>query len=52
MMYVLLLYNSKFGDCVDCNYPIDGIELEIMDTTYTEKYISFLDIHLEIVGLS
>ena len=42
---VLLLNNSKFGDFVDRIYPI---ELEINDTTYTDRSASFLDLHLEI----
>lgn len=42
---VLSLNNSKFGDYVDCIYPI---ELEITDTTDTIKSASYLDLHLEI----
>ena len=42
---VLLLNNSKFGDYVDLIYPI---ELEIKDTTETERSVSYLDLHLEI----
>ena len=42
---VLSLNNSRFGDFVDRIYPI---ELEIMDTTYTNRYASYLDLHLEI----
>ena len=37
--------NSKFGDYVECIYPI---ELEIKDTTDTVKTASYLDLHLEI----
>ena len=40
---VLSLNNSRFGDFVDCIYPI---ELEINDTTYTDA--SYLDLHLKI----
>ena len=39
------LNNSKFGDFVDRIYPI---EVEIKDTTYTDRYASYLDLHLEI----
>ena len=42
---VLSLNNSKFGDFVDRIYPI---ELEINDTTYTDRSASYLDLHLEI----
>jgi hypothetical protein len=42
---VLLLYNSRFGDFVDSIYPI---ELEIKDTTDTDRSASYLDLHLEI----
>ena len=42
---VLSLNNSKFGDFVDRIYPI---ELEIKDTTDTDKSASYLDRHLEI----
>ena len=42
---VLSLNNSKFGDFVDSIYPI---ELEIKDTTDTDKSASYLDRHLEI----
>ena len=41
----LLLNNSRFGDFVDRIYPI---ELEIKDTTDTDRSASYLDIHLEI----
>ena len=40
---VLLLNNSMFGDFVDRIYPI---ELEIKDTTYTDRSASYLDLHL------
>jgi hypothetical protein len=42
---VLSLNNSRFGDFVDRIYPI---ELEIKDTTDTDRYASYLDLHLEI----
>ena len=42
---VLSLDNSKFGDYVDLIYPI---ELEIKDTTETQRSASYLDLHLEI----
>ena len=42
---VLSLNNSRFGDLVDCIYPI---ELEIKDTTDIDRYASYLDLHLEI----
>ena len=42
---VLSLNNSRFGDFVDRIYPI---ELEIKDTTYTDRSASYLDLHLEI----
>jgi hypothetical protein len=42
---VLSLNNSRFGDFVDRIYLI---ELEIKDTTYTDRYASYLDLHLEI----
>ena len=42
---VLLLSNSRFGDSVDRIYPI---ELEIKDTTDTDRSASYLDLHLEI----
>ena len=42
---VLSLNNSRFGDFVDRIYPI---ELEIKDTTDTDRSASYLDIHLEI----
>ena len=42
---VLSLNNSKFGDFVDRIYPI---ELEINDTTYTDRSALYLDLHLEI----
>jgi hypothetical protein len=42
---VLSLNNSSFGDFVDRIYPI---ELEIKDTTDTDRYASYLDLHLEI----
>jgi hypothetical protein len=43
--YVLSLNNSRFGDFVDRIYPI---ELEIKDTTDTDRSASYLDIHIEI----
>jgi hypothetical protein len=42
---VLSLNNSRFGDLVDRIYPI---ELEIKDTTDTDRSASYLDLHLEI----
>jgi hypothetical protein len=42
---VLSLSNSRFGYFSDHIYPI---ELEIKDTTDTQKCASYLDIHLEI----
>ena len=41
---VLSLNNSRFGDFVD---RIDPIELEIKDTTDTDKSASYLDLHIE-----
>ena len=42
---VLSLNNSRFGDFVDRIYPI---ELEIEDTTDTDRSASYPDLHLEI----
>ena len=42
---VLSLNNSRLGDFVDRIYPI---ELEIKDTTDTDRSASYLDLHLEI----
>ena len=42
---VLSLNSSRFGDFVDRIYPID---LEIKDTIYTDRCVSYLDLHLEI----
>jgi hypothetical protein len=42
---VLSLNNSRFDDFVNCIYPI---QLEINDTTDTERSASYLDLHLEI----
>ena len=42
---VISLNNSRFCDLVDCIYPI---ELEIKDTTDTDRSASYLDLHLEI----
>ena len=42
---VISLNNSRFGDFVDRIYPI---ELEIKDTTDTDRSASCLDLHLEI----
>ena len=43
---VLSLNNSRFGDYfVDRTYPI---ELEIKATTDTDRFASYLDLHLEI----
>ena len=41
---VISLNNSRFGDFVDRIYPI---ELEIKDTTDTDRYASYLDLHLK-----
>jgi hypothetical protein len=41
----LLLNNSRFGDFVDRIYPI---ELEIKDTTDSDRSASCIDLHLEI----
>ena len=43
--YVLSSNNSRFGNFVD---RIFSIELEIRDTTDTDRYASYLDIHLDI----
>ncbi len=42
---VLSLHNSRFSDFFNRIYPN---ELEIKDTTDTEMYASYLDLHLEI----
>jgi hypothetical protein len=42
---ILSLNNSRFGDSVDRIYPI---ELEIKDTTDTDRSTSCVDIHLEL----
>jgi hypothetical protein len=42
---VLSLNNSRFGDFVDRIYPI---QLEIKDTTDTDRSASYLDLHLKI----
>ena len=42
---VLSLNNSRFGDFIDRIYPI---ELDIKDTTYTDRSASYLDLNLEI----
>ena len=42
---VLSLNNSRFGDFVE---RINPIELEIKDTTNTDRSASYLDLHLEI----
>ena len=42
---VLSLNNSRFGDFIDRIYPI---ELEIKDTTDTDRSASYLDLHFEI----
>jgi hypothetical protein len=41
----LSLNNSRFGDFVDRIYPV---ELEIKDTTDTDRSASYLDLYLEI----
>jgi hypothetical protein len=45
MIYVLSLNNSRFGDFVDRIHPI---QLEIKDTIDTDRYASYIDLHLEI----
>ena len=42
---VISLNNSRFGDIVDRIYPI---ELEIKDTTDTNRSASYLDLHIAI----
>jgi hypothetical protein len=42
---VLSLNNSRFGDFVDRIYPI---EIEIKNTTDTDRSASYIDLHLEI----
>jgi len=42
---VFSVNNSKFGDFVDRIYPI---ELEIKDTTDTDRSASYIDLYLEI----
>ena len=42
---ILSLNNSKFGDFVECIYPI---ELKIKDTTDTTRSASCLDLYLKI----
>jgi hypothetical protein len=42
---VLSLNNSRFGYFIDRIYPI---ELEIKDTTNTDRSVSYLDLHLKI----
>ena len=42
---VFSLNNCKFGYFVDHIYPI---EFEIKDTTYTDRSVAYLDIHLDI----
>ena len=42
---VLSLHNSRFGDFVDRIYPI---QLEIKDTTDTDRSASYLNLHIEI----
>jgi hypothetical protein len=42
---VLSLNNSRFGDFVDRIYPI---ELEIKDTTDTDRSASYFNLHLEV----
>ena len=41
----LSLNHSRIGDFVDRIYPI---ELEINDTQYTDRYASYIDLHLQI----
>ena len=42
---VISLNDSGFGDFIDRIYPI---ELEITDTTDTDRSVSYLDLHTEI----
>jgi hypothetical protein len=42
---VFSLHNSRFGDFFDRIYPI---ELEVKDTTITDRSASYLDLYLEI----
>jgi hypothetical protein len=42
---VLSVNNSRLGDFVECIYLI---ELETKDTTDTDSFTSYLDLHLEI----
>jgi hypothetical protein len=44
--YVLSLNNSRIGDFVDRIYPIE--QLEIKDTTVTDRSASYHDLHLYI----
>jgi hypothetical protein len=44
-LWNIILNNSRFGDFVDRIYPI---ELEIKDTTDTDRSASYLYLHLEI----
>ena len=44
---VLSLSNSRIADFVDRIYPFD---LEIKDTTYTDRSASYIDLHLEIAS--
>ena len=41
----LSLNHSRFVDLVDRIYPI---EFEIKDTSYTDRYASYIDLHLEV----
>jgi hypothetical protein len=43
-LYRWYLSNSRFGDFIDRIYPN---ELEIKDTTDTDRSASYVDIHLE-----
>ena len=43
--YIYYLSGPNFGDFVDCIYPI---ELEIKDTTYTDRSASYLVLNVEI----
>ena len=45
MIDVLSLNNSQFHDYMQLIYPN---ELEVKDTTDTQRYASYLDIHLDI----
>jgi len=43
--YVLSLGNSELGNYVDRTYPI---KFELIDTTYTARSVSYIDLHIQI----